>query len=363
MNKLLKFIMIIAISFYASSCSEDEDPILVPGITSVSPLEAVPGQSITITGVNIGNAISVSFGTFTGEIDSNTATSITTKVPMEAAHGENQITVTTSGGTATHTFTIIDDTPTFASIAPDSKQGSVGDEITITGAFLEGSQIFFGTIEASIVSSSAAEVVFIIPEGAVTGPITVRTARGEFQTGEFTIVEPRLYIYRNGVTADGIVNQAGHANTIDRSNTEITLDGHDVSTKVTFEHNKWGETGFLVNEGLSLSTEGYSEVVVKIYGLPGAKKLNFWLREAHPNQAQGDIQKVRLENEPNSWKTGEWVTVTIPISKLGNKKTGTPSGAAGPFNWTDLRFGATTDKGTVGDDENDVYYIGEIYFQ
>lgn len=91
------------ISFTVESSEEEVE---APTITAVDPAEGEAGTEVTITGTNLENAI-VTFGEAVAVLSANTATSITTTVPEGAAEGEQEITVITAGGNATHAFTVI----------------------------------------------------------------------------------------------------------------------------------------------------------------------------------------------------------------------------------------------------------------
>src|SRR5439155_1483593 len=78
--------------------------IAAPTIGSISPNGGplAGGQSVTISGTNLGNATSVAFGGTAGTITANSATSISVTTPAHAA-GAVDVVVTTSGGAATST--------------------------------------------------------------------------------------------------------------------------------------------------------------------------------------------------------------------------------------------------------------------
>ena len=434
-------------------CSDDDEGgsmSITPAITTISPNQGPVGTVVTITGVSLADASSVTFGNVAATISENTATSITTAVPDGVAEGEQTITVTTAAGKGTKMFTvtatvpgsptittvtattagslggmvgkvgstvtitgtnlegaevlfgdipaIVDpastDTqlvvtipegaetgkitittaggsvesaeftvlkaPVITSVSPETLEGEVGGEVTITGENLEDAEVYFGEVMVTEVSaSSATEITFVIPEGAETGPITIKTTGGEVETDSFTIVDPSgiFYVYRDDVGAN-VSKIQGHGHSVlDRENTEQVFEG-EFSTKVTFTFNGWGEFGFAPSPAVAgvMSTEGYSEIVVSVYAMPGAAQLNFWLKEQ--GAANADIIKRKLEVVE-----GEWTTFIVPLSSLGSKTDGdasNPTGANGPINFIELKFGATT---TGGDTLDDTYYIDEVYFR
>lgn len=75
-------------------------PVTAPAISSVSPASGTDagGTSVTITGTDLGSAISVTFGGVGATVTSNTATEIVVTTPAGTA-GAVDVSVTTAGGT------------------------------------------------------------------------------------------------------------------------------------------------------------------------------------------------------------------------------------------------------------------------
>lgn len=189
MNKLFKFFMFLSIpllSVFAVSCSDDDgdDPApATPTITTVSPEEALPGTSVTISGSNLDDA-TVTFGGTSADVSANTATSITTTVPEGLAAGSQNITVTTSAGSDSHDFTVLEETVEPTTItAFDPEEGAVGDEITMIGTNFDADNILtimMGEVEVTEYDVVDAEnITFTVPEGAETGTITINPMQGD----------------------------------------------------------------------------------------------------------------------------------------------------------------------------------------
>lgn len=110
MFKLFKpylLFLIPVLAVLAVGCKDDvvdQDP---PTITSVSPVEASPGEQVIISGTNLGDASSVMFGSVEASSFDANELSITAIVPTNAIAGSQNITVTTPGGTAITTFTVL----------------------------------------------------------------------------------------------------------------------------------------------------------------------------------------------------------------------------------------------------------------
>ena len=79
-----------------------------PTLTAVAPNPGGLGQSITLTGTNLGSptALTINGANALGNILSNTATSLVVRVPATAAASGN-VSLTTGGGTASLTFTVM----------------------------------------------------------------------------------------------------------------------------------------------------------------------------------------------------------------------------------------------------------------
>ncbi|QOX78505.1 IPT/TIG domain-containing protein [Trichlorobacter lovleyi] len=103
--------------------------------------------------------------------------------------------------------------PTVSSLSTSS--GSVGSEVTITGAyFVNGATTvsFNGTISTSITFVSSAEIRVTVPGGASTGPVTVTTAAGTATNQPtFTVVPPTrtLTVSLSGVGSGTVTSTAG----------------------------------------------------------------------------------------------------------------------------------------------------------
>lgn len=269
------FLFLAALSVVVVGCNDDDgdDPVLKPSITGVSPAAGVVGATVTITGANLADATSVTFGDAEAQIGNNTATSVTTTVPEDAEEGELTITVTTAGGSATHAFTVTAEEPTpvpptITSVEPAEMTGEVGSVVTVSGANLTGATVFFGDVEAEVDEASTdTELIFTVPEGAETGVITIKTADGEVETAEFTIVvvipEPTIS------SVDPLTGEVGAEVTITGTNLEGAtvffgeVEATDVTataTEVTFTVPEGAETGVItvVTEGGEVETEEFT---------------------------------------------------------------------------------------------------------
>jgi hypothetical protein len=80
----------------------NDDGVASPAIAAITPAVGgmTGGQSVTITGTNLGGALSVTFGGIAASVVANTPTSITVTVPAHTA-GVVDVVVTTAGGSTT----------------------------------------------------------------------------------------------------------------------------------------------------------------------------------------------------------------------------------------------------------------------
>lgn len=234
MNKLFKFFMFLSIPLMSAmlvGCGDDEpDPVpATPSITSVSPAQADPGAVVTITGNNLAGVTNVRFGTTEATFNADNNTTITATVPATAEAGTQTITVVAPGGEDTFAFTVTDPTaPTFVSFSPAS--GPVGTEVTVVGTNLNRistAQIGDVAITDWVVAADNNTATFTIPEGAVTGTLTLTPDSGDplVSTESFTVVEEGTTIaeYQVVTRAQGVRNDEGVVTAFNAQGDAFTL--------------------------------------------------------------------------------------------------------------------------------------------
>jgi len=132
------------------------------------------GDTVLIRGRDLGITRSVTFGGSPATILSTAETRLTVLTPPHSA-GIVDVVVTTSTGTDTaeDAFTYLPE-PQIASVSPAEGSLLGGDLVTIQGADLaETSVVMFGASPASIVSTSASQVVVRTPAAALPGIVSV----------------------------------------------------------------------------------------------------------------------------------------------------------------------------------------------
>ena len=184
-KKLVIFCMsILAVIALLWSCSkEDVTPIvLVPTITSVSPVSGEIGDEVTITGTNFNTAAiynEVKFGGVTSIATSSTGTSLTALIPPGSPAGDGGVAVKAYGElTDALSFTVIWPPPVITNIAPG--YGYSDDTITIVGANfspdLADISVSFAGTDATVVVSTISSIDVKVPAGVATGDVTVTVA-------------------------------------------------------------------------------------------------------------------------------------------------------------------------------------------
>ncbi|MFN3430695.1 MAG: IPT/TIG domain-containing protein, partial [Candidatus Sericytochromatia bacterium] len=168
--------------------------IPAPSLTALSPSSGtiVGGTTVTITGLNLTGATSVTFGTTSAaSFTVVSATQLSVIVPAGAPNAPVDVTVTTPGGTSNamaYTYLMPPQIHTMSVFAGPT---SGGNPITITGLNLgPAASVTFGGVPGEVVSSTASQVVVIAPAGAA-GPVmlTVTSAAGS-ATSAYTYVTP-----------------------------------------------------------------------------------------------------------------------------------------------------------------------------
>ena len=148
-----------------------------PAITNVSP-DAGPlaaGTSVTITGVNLGEAAAVKFGaTNAVSFKVSSETSITAVAP--AGTGTVDVTVSTVGGTSAtgspDEFTYVPP-PTVTGVSPNAGPLAGGNSVTITGTnFTSNTEVKFGSTSATGVEMTSPTALTVV-SAAGTGTVNV----------------------------------------------------------------------------------------------------------------------------------------------------------------------------------------------
>lgn len=161
--------------------------MIVPQIATVTPNPVKNGEDIIVTGVDLDLVTKVIFGDGKlGFILNNSETEMTVKVPINAT--EDIVTFETAAEKTVSTTEVLElVVPTITGISPDLP--SPGDEITIEGEDMDliRSVKFSGDVEANTNNAFPDMATVNIPNGALSGPITVVTTNGTEVTTTFDL--------------------------------------------------------------------------------------------------------------------------------------------------------------------------------
>ncbi|MET0394398.1 MAG: FG-GAP-like repeat-containing protein [Chitinophagaceae bacterium] len=146
-----------------------------PGISSFTPVSASAGATVTITGTNLNNASSVSFGG--APASSFTVLSNTSIAAVVGLGVSGTVAVTTPGGAASmNGFTYVaSPPPVITSFTPAT--GAVGTPVVITGMNFNPdparNTVYFGAVKAVVTAASATSLTVTAPAGSSYVPVTV----------------------------------------------------------------------------------------------------------------------------------------------------------------------------------------------
>jgi hypothetical protein len=172
---------------------------VLPKITDVTPLSAVGGSAtvITVSGFNLKVGVTtpgVKIGAFVVPLASITpsATQLTFPVPLGAVTGKIMVTTADGSATSAATLTVVQP-PRATSFAPAA--AVVGTLITVTGTNMTGAtQVTFtgGATAVPTVVTGATSLKVVVPEGALTGPVSVTNPIGTAPSAASFKVLPKI---------------------------------------------------------------------------------------------------------------------------------------------------------------------------
>ena len=222
---------------------------VAPKIATVLPGTAVGGSEdlVTVTGTNLvaqTGTQTVKVGTTTvppGLIQSNTPTELVFKVPLGAVTAK--VTVTTVDGTATSPGNLtVTQPPRATSFSPNP--APVGTFLTITGTNLLGvTEVAFtgGVTAVPIGLPTATSLKVTVPEGAVTGPVTVTNGTGATASAAIFKLLPKITGFTppvapldSAVVVNGTNLQTGGVDPVVKVGTVAAVVVASSPTEVTF---------------------------------------------------------------------------------------------------------------------------------
>jgi hypothetical protein len=205
-------VMVLAFALGGSAVAKN---LGTPTVTSISPSSAQPGMTVTITGTNLTGA-TVTFRRKGSGLQPVTATQAETTISPDgtrilltipdgsdaadglmALAGANRLVITTPGGMATASFTVLPlrqaaMKPIITGITP--RHARSGRTVTIIGAHLSGAKgVWLSGMKATFKVPSASKILAIVPKHAKSGRWTVRTDVGTTSSAlRFTVLVPSM---------------------------------------------------------------------------------------------------------------------------------------------------------------------------
>jgi RHS repeat-associated protein len=161
-----------------------------PVITSLSPSNGAVGSSVTINGSGFGS----SQGTSIVKLNGAAATVTTwsgTQIVATVPNATSGSMIVTEGGVASNGVTFTVPAPQITSISPSS--AGAGDSVTISGSGFgpttgTNSLVSFSSgITAATTSWNSNQIVAVVPQGSVTGPVKVYVNSIQSNGSQFTI--------------------------------------------------------------------------------------------------------------------------------------------------------------------------------
>jgi hypothetical protein len=212
----------------------------LPTLTGVTDLN---NRSVTLNAVSYGDWIILK-GTnlsTTYKVDFNSVlaadslfyaddTSVTVKIPSVLPDpARNPITVTTKYGSATLNFMILQPPPVINSFDPMA--GPTGQTVTITGNYFGGvTAVNFGSIPATILSSTNEQIQVSVPAGVTWSYITVTTLSGSVTS---SMAYGFSYVVYDDAAATGWSNTSFSATTLLNNTTPVRRGTASIKTTCT----------------------------------------------------------------------------------------------------------------------------------
>lgn len=273
MKKIYYLLCLLPLMPLVSSCDDEEAEVVLlqnpesqpVTLSSIAPDYGFVGDQFTLTGTNFGGGvdfIQVFIGENEAEVLTCTDTEVKVLVPKEATTGRISVRFMGQEVNSDLMFRVMGKPsvdqmkPLFGLEGTQKAWGFVGSEVTFSGSELGGSQedvkvIFKGTTNtpAEIVSWSEEEFKVKVPEGAISGKLTLTV-------GSQTVNTPYEFRLIEHATVSGITPQQGY------KGCEVTISGKGLGDETTKGQTKvW----FGDKAGTVLSCED-EKITVKVPG-------------------------------------------------------------------------------------------------
>ena len=320
MKKLFTFTLSPGLLFCClllGACKKDapiQSPPQLTGVTDllqrdVSLTSVKYGDWVILKGKNLATTFKVDFN---GVLASDSLiyaddTTVTVKIPdVLPDPANNPITVTTKYGSATLNFRILQPPPTITGFDPMA--GPQGQVVTITGYNFGGvTSVKFGTIDATIVSSTAEQIKVNVPAGVTSAYIIVTTQSGSATSADRYGLS--YEVFTDAMTTGWTFSPSSANVTYNATNTSPVKRG-TTSLRITFSA-AWSYLRLV--KSAAISTAGHQGVKFSMYA--PADFLNKKVRVYLNNNSTPGSYTITVT------KVNEWINYEIPFINFGSPTT------------------------------------------
>jgi len=193
----------IKVTVAGATATSTANYVVLPTITSFSPVTAPVGASVVIQGTGYSSTISASqvrFNNNTATVTAATPTQLTATVPASATNGPIRVTV---GGQSVNSATNFTVGLSVTGFTPTS--GVVGSTVRIQGKAFSttpaNNLVKFNGVETEVSAATATQLTVVPPWGATTGPVSVTVAGTTATSAASFSIIPDIF----NVQGDGVV--------------------------------------------------------------------------------------------------------------------------------------------------------------
>ncbi|HEV2592382.1 MAG TPA: IPT/TIG domain-containing protein, partial [Gaiellaceae bacterium] len=192
-----------------------------PVVSTLAPIVALPGQTVTITGQNFFGPVVVRFNGIVAPVVSVTQSAITVHVPNGSYFGK--VTVQALGGIGTSAVSFGSPKPLIASVDP--LDGKVGTAVTLTGTnFTSVTGVKFGTIASTYAVLDDGTLTATVPVAFSSGKVTLLSTGGSVVSTQVFQVTKVASFAPSAAKAGALVTISGQGLL---SATTVDFPGHD----------------------------------------------------------------------------------------------------------------------------------------
>jgi IPT/TIG domain len=172
-----------------------------PVVASFAPITGPVGTAVTILGTGFTGATSVRFNGVSATFDVGSAVQITATVPTGATTGLVSVTTPNGSASSAESFTVTGaSAPVVFAMAP--VVGPVGTQVILDGTrFTGATSVSFNGVRATFAVGSDETITTTVPDGASSGPVSVRTPDGlGVAPVDFSVASGTVDVHKRGLT-------------------------------------------------------------------------------------------------------------------------------------------------------------------